>query len=225
MAKRAEVDNKRYFIVGISFLAALIAGLFIYSIVKKDPIINDFTSCAASSGVVMESYPRQCRAPDGTIYTEDVTISDPQPTQPEPETYDVLVYFSHNPKSYEDFTYTVTAPRTSDRKDIGTYTIEQLIQGPTADEAAQSLFSPLQNKLTGDSNCGGPDFSLVINEDGLGTLRFCKDLITAGIGEDAIITETTTQTLKQFSTINKVTILTKSGDCFGDMSGENRCLL
>ena len=210
-------------IAGLSIITVALIAVFVAN--KSTPPITDFDSCAKYSGVVLESYPRQCRAPDGTMYTEDVTISEPQVVTPSAETYSVLIYFSQNPKSYDDFTYTVTVPRTSDRVDIATYTIEQLIAGPTEQEAAQRLFSPLTNKLTGDSNCGGPDFSLSINKDtGTGTLRFCKDLITAGIGEDALITETSTQTLKQFSNINKVILLTKNGDCFGDLSGENRCL-
>jgi hypothetical protein len=34
--------------------------------------IVDFESCAAAGYAVSESYPRQCRAPDGRIFMENV---------------------------------------------------------------------------------------------------------------------------------------------------------
>jgi len=42
-------------------------------------------------------------------------------------------------------------------------------------------------------------------------------------GDDARIQAAINQTLKQFSTINKVVILNEQGDCFKDMSGQNLC--
>jgi hypothetical protein len=47
---------------------------------------------------------------------------------------------------------------------------------------------------------------------------------SAGTGDDARITMEIRKTLLQFSSVQKVVILTKSGNCFGDMSGQNMCL-
>ena len=49
-------------------------------------------------------------------------------------------------------------------------------------------------------------------------------MTSAGIGDDARIESEITATLKQFSTIQNVVILTKSGHCFGDESGLDMCL-
>ena len=106
---------------------------------------------------------------------------------------------------------------------MGTFTIEQLIAGPTSTEASNGLFSPIKGKLQGDSNCSGKDFSLSV-ADRTARLKFCKTVASAGIGDDARITSTVTDTLKQFSSVDSVVILTRDGNCFGDQSGQNRCL-
>ena len=38
----------------------------------NDPAITNFDDCLAAGFPIMESYPRQCRAADGTIYVEDI---------------------------------------------------------------------------------------------------------------------------------------------------------
>lgn len=53
--------------------------------------INDFNSCAAASGIVLESYPRQCRGANGQIFVENIgnelekinliKIDNPRPNQ------------------------------------------------------------------------------------------------------------------------------------------------
>jgi len=36
---------------------------------------GSFDECVAAGYPVMESYPRQCRGPDGTVYAEEITVS------------------------------------------------------------------------------------------------------------------------------------------------------
>lgn len=55
-------------------------------------------------------------------------------------------------------------------------------------------------------------------------LKFCRSVVSAGIGDDARIKSSLTATLKQFSSIRSVILLDRNGNCLGDMSGENRCL-
>jgi hypothetical protein len=41
-----------------------------------EEVVNDFQSCADAGFPVMESHPRQCRGPDGTLYVEELTAPD-----------------------------------------------------------------------------------------------------------------------------------------------------
>ncbi|KKT19218.1 MAG: hypothetical protein UW02_C0013G0001, partial [Candidatus Nomurabacteria bacterium GW2011_GWB1_43_7] len=67
-----------WIIVGAVVLAAL--GLWLYWSQKpsaETPLfVSNFEECAAAGYSVMESYPRQCRAPDGTLYTEETGNDD-----------------------------------------------------------------------------------------------------------------------------------------------------
>ena len=86
------------------------------------------------------------------------------------------------------------------------------------------LFTPI--KLTGTSNCSGKDFSLSIDQTTKkATLKFCKLVTSAGIGDDARIKNTITKTLTQFSTVTTVVILDRGGNCMGDESGMNACMM
>lgn len=163
--------------------------------------------------------------PTATV-TPTITLSDTEtptstvaPTSTSQAT--VKVFFSKNPESNNDFAYDISVSRTTNRTDVGAFTIEQLIAGPSSTEQAQNLFSPL--KLTGASNCGTKDFTLSIDSAKKATLKFCKNVDSAGVGTDARVTNTINDTLKQFPTITKVVILTKDDNCFGDMSGQNLC--
>jgi hypothetical protein len=133
----------------------------------------------------------------------------------------VFVFFSKKPESDNNFAFTVPANRSTNRSDVAAFAIENLITGPTAQETSQGLFTPL--KLNGDSNCGGKDFNINIDGSQKGTIKFCKNIQTAGVGDDARIKTTVEAALKQFSTITKVVILTKDDNCFGDQSGQNQC--
>ena len=65
-------------IVGI--IALVLVGWAAYVLLtrqeNKQPAITDFASCVAAGNPVMETQPRQCRAADGSVYTEPSTSSD-----------------------------------------------------------------------------------------------------------------------------------------------------
>ena len=119
---------------------------------------------------------------------------------------------------------------------VGTYAIQMLIAGPTPEERASGLFSELNDSFTGPSACngslpvGGPDFTLTLNmkgatpEQGTATLKFCRPMALAGEGTGARITAEIDATLLQFATVKKVVILNSAGNCFNDLSTQNRCL-
>ena len=62
----------------ISILILVVIGVLGYLILLnkkdggKDLSITDFPSCAAAGNPIMESYPEQCRAPDGRTFTRDI---------------------------------------------------------------------------------------------------------------------------------------------------------
>ena len=164
-------------------------------------------------------------APAATV----TTATTPLPT-PTAKGYVVQVYFSKQPDSYNDPNAVFPVQRVSPTSGVATSAIEQLIAGPTASEKAQGYFTELSAALTGASNCGGADFTITLNmrashpQTGAATLRFCRTLSLPGELTDARIKAEITKTLTQFSTITSVTIITREGHCFGDLSGQDTCL-
>ncbi|HET8911747.1 MAG TPA: hypothetical protein VFN23_09810 [Ktedonobacteraceae bacterium] len=150
--------------------------------------------------------------------------------------YAVKVYFSKFPDSLNNFKAVFPVNRTSPSSAVATYSLQLLIAGPTLSERSAGYFSEFNSILTGPSSCsaphptGGPDFTLSLNKKGskvspgTATVRFCRASQSPGIGADARIMAEITATLKQFSTIKNVVVLTKAGQCFGDESGLNVCL-
>lgn len=59
--------------IGIG-VAALTAAIVAYTFQEKEPepAVQNFVECAAAGYPVMESYPRQCKAPDGQMFREDI---------------------------------------------------------------------------------------------------------------------------------------------------------
>jgi hypothetical protein len=145
-------------------------------------------------------------------------------------TYQIEVFFSKHPDSDSNPAAVFPVHRTAPNLQVATYAIQQLIAGPTAGEQASGYYTPLMGNLSGASNCGGADFQITLNkkgttpEQGTATLTFCRAVNSNGVVSDAQITSEVTASLKQFSTISKVVILTGDGGCFGDESGQNRCL-
>jgi hypothetical protein len=46
--------------------------------------ITDFEECVAAGNPVMESYPEQCRTPDGRLFVRVIGQTGPAPTTPRP---------------------------------------------------------------------------------------------------------------------------------------------
>jgi hypothetical protein len=192
--------RKVLIIIYVILATALIIGLGLFFFLKsnsdsKKNLENNISTTTPISTIALTST---------TVTTNEQTVK---------------IYFSKSPQSYNDFDYSEGLDRKSSRIDIGTFTIEELIKGPSTNEQISDYFTPL--RLNGDTNCG-KDFTLNI-KDKIATLKFCRNIETAGIGDDARITTSISKTLKQFSTIEKVIILTKDDNCFGDMSGLNNC--
>jgi hypothetical protein len=150
--------------------------------------------------------------------------------------YAVKVYFSKFPDSLNNFNAVFPVDRISPTSAVATYSLQLLIAGPTLSERSAGYFSEFNSILTGPSSCsaphptGGPDFTLSLNKKGpkaspgTATVQLCRASQSPGIGADARIMAEITATLKQFSTIKNVVVLTKAGQCFGDESGLNVCL-
>ncbi len=122
-----------------------------------------------------------------------------------------------------DFTAVFPVTRVAPDAGVATAAVKALIAGPTPDEVRMGYFSEIGGNLHGPSTCDGNDFTIQI-AGGLGTVRFCRMLTSAGVGQDARVQSALTSTLTQFSTIRQVRLLTHEGQCLFDLSGEDRCL-
>jgi spore germination protein GerM len=136
----------------------------------------------------------------------------------------IEVFFSRHPESDGDFAAVFPLARTAPDAGVATAALRALIAGPTPAETASGYFSEIGQMLHGPSNCRGEDFSLRL-QDGLATVRFCREVASAGIGQDARAQSTIVATLRQFPTIQRVRLLDQDGDCLFDLSGENPCPL
>jgi flagellar basal body-associated protein FliL len=164
-----------------------------------------------------------------------VITATPTPTSSGPRK--VNVYYSQgenptNPSSSNSLKtpgYSVYRIFTSSRGDIENFVMEKTIAGPSdADKSAYYWFNPIT--LTGESNCGGKDFTLTNNTTtNRITVQFCKAVTTAGVGDDARITTVIKNGLNPLLSVDaaapagKVIILTQDGNCLGDQSGKNVC--
>lgn len=226
--------------IGIILLLAIVGSLVAFFVIRdRSAPITSFQECLDRGYVVTGANPRKCTGPDNKVFSEpqseekDKRTTDGSGRQPssanppiqnnDREVLSLAIYFSKDPESYNDFTYTEAVTRDSNRIDMGTFTLEQLIAGPSQTEASRGLFSPLKGKMQGESNCDGKDFTLSVAER-VARLRFCRAISSSGIGDDARITTAVSDTLKQFSSVDSVVILTRDGNCFGDQSGQNVCL-
>ncbi len=137
----------------------------------------------------------------------------------------VQLYFSRHPESDQDFAAVFPVQRavTVSGQQIATATLEALIVGPTPAEQTQGYFSELDGMLSGASSCGGRDFSLSIEPGGTAVVQFCRQVMSAGVGQDARVSSQIEATLTQFSTITDVRLLDDAGNCLFDQSGLNLC--
>ena len=135
----------------------------------------------------------------------------------------IRVYFSRHPDSEATFTAVSPVKRIAPDRGVAAAALAELIDGPTTEERAAGYYSELGRALSGPSSCDGRDFQLSIR-DGVATVRFCRSMTSAGIGQDARIRSQIEATLTQFSTIRSVRLLGADGHCLFDESGQDRCL-
>ena len=84
--------------------------------------------------------------------------------------------------------------------------------GPTAEEQRRGYFGELGGMLRGPSDCGA-DFQLRLEPDsGLAILRFCRQVTSAGVGQDARVQSQLDATLRQFPTVRRARLLAPTGD-------------
>jgi hypothetical protein len=150
------------------------------------------------------------------------------------KSYLIKVYFSKFGVSDNSAVYAVD--RFSPSLAVATFSLQSLIAGPTLSERDAGYYTEWNSTLSGPSSCngshpnGGPDFRLTLNmkgktsEQGTATVQFCRAYSSGGVGTDARVKAEITATLKQFSNIKKVVILSQDGQCIGDESGQNLCL-
>ncbi len=175
--------------------------------------------------------------PAGAVSADSLSSASALSSSSSVSGYPVKVYFSKYPDSLtKTFNAVYPVNRVSPTIAVATFSIQLLIAGPTLSEQQAGYFSELNTILSGPSNCtgsrpvGGPDFTITLDhrgskpQTGTATLKFCRLALSPGIGADARITAEISATLKQFSNIKNVVILTKDGHCFGDESGKDRCL-
>jgi hypothetical protein len=135
----------------------------------------------------------------------------------------IRVFFSRRPDSESSFTAVFPVSRVSPDRAVATAALAALIAGPNAAERASGYYSELSGALTGVSSCAGRDVRVSV-ADGLATVRFCRAVTSAGIGQDARMRAELEATLRQFSTVRTVRLLTSTGHCLFDASGQDRCL-
>ncbi|MGZ6391273.1 MAG: GerMN domain-containing protein [Ktedonobacterales bacterium] len=139
--------------------------------------------------------------------------------------YPVKVYFSKHPDSDNAPRAVFAVNRTSPTLGVATYSISQLIAGPTPSEKAAGYYTPLEGSLSGTSSCNGNDIQIILDrnrtsaEVGTATMQFCRTV--RGLGDTGAIVARNeiTTTLTQFPTIKKVVIIYKDGSCFDDLVG------
>ncbi|HEX8032851.1 MAG TPA: hypothetical protein VF510_03345 [Ktedonobacterales bacterium] len=139
--------------------------------------------------------------------------------------YPVKVYFSKHPDSDNAPRAVFAVNRTSSTLGVATYSISQLIAGPTAAEKAAGYYTPLEGSLSGTSSCNGNDILIILDrnrtsaEVGTATMQFCRTV--RGLGDTGAIVARNeiTTTLTQFPTIKKVVIVYNDGSCFDDLIG------
>ncbi|MBS3080894.1 hypothetical protein J4221_05460 [Candidatus Pacearchaeota archaeon] len=80
-------------IIIISVIALMVLGAILILIVNYNNFskINDFESCVKSGYPIMESYPRQCKTPDGKTFVEEIKIDDQNKSLNK-------IYISRNPE-------------------------------------------------------------------------------------------------------------------------------
>jgi hypothetical protein len=86
------------------------------------------------------------------------------------------------------------------------------------------LYSEVHALLKGASACDGTAFRVTVDANGRAIVRLCQPVFSPGVLADARFAAEVRATLRQFSTVREIRILTHDGHCFGDESGRDQCL-
>ena len=184
-------------------------------------------ACGASPSTTGGTAPTATTAPSPTV------AASPTPAQ---AGYSIKVFFSKTPDSENSLNAVFSVTRMSPTAQVETYAVQLLIAGPTPEERAAGYYSELNALLNGLPLCpslgpvGGPDFTLTLNtkgstpQTGVATLKFCRATLSPGEGTDARVMAELKATLLQFASIKQIAVLNIQGHCFGDLSGQDRCL-
>ena len=114
--------------------------------------------------------------------------------------------------------YTTVLDRQTPRQDIATYTVEQILRGPTANEVESGLRPTFGGEypvsLSGSSQCGIKNFDIKLDvKNYLAKVTFCRELAFHEDWGPKLLMSQIRKTLIQFDKILKVQILTKDGNC------------
>lgn len=80
-----ETNSKKKLIIGIIIgllIVGLGIGIFIYS--KRSVTISEISSfeeCVKAGYPILETYPRQCKAPDGRVFSEKIEVATTTPEE------------------------------------------------------------------------------------------------------------------------------------------------
>lgn len=159
--------------------------------------------------------------PETSQEAEQKSATEDRTDQAPPPTYPIKVYFSKRPESDNDPSKVFAVDRTAPTIAVGRYAIEQLLAGPTGGERDAGYFTTVRVR-DDSSNCGGPDFTLTVKDE-VATLRFCRTFDARGSVSDGQAEQSILATLRQFDTVEDVVILSKTGACQFDMSGQDLC--
>jgi hypothetical protein len=66
------MDKKVMLVIIVAAAVFIAAWLFMRPATEPAAVITNFEECVAAGNPVMESFPRQCRTADGSLFTEDV---------------------------------------------------------------------------------------------------------------------------------------------------------
>ena len=181
--------NLTYVIGGMVIVGGMIWAGFYLRPAKVE--VQSFDDCVKAGYPVLESYPRQCKTPDGKTFTEDIGI----------ETIKIKVYFN-NDKLDPEFSCNKVFP--VEREIIKTEAIdraalEELLKGASEKEKSEGFFTSINSgvkiqKLTIEDGTAGVDFDEQLEFQVGGSCRV------------AAIRAQITQTLKQFPTVQNVII-------------------
>jgi hypothetical protein len=205
------MDNKEGLLKTLIVLNTILILLIIFLLLTNQGIIN--LKSVEDSSDINQSQNQESDENQGLEETEEANPLEI-----------TVYYFDRDKFDIPDNTdYLTAVSRSTTRKDVATYSIEQIVSGPLVDEQNQYNLGDTFGEssfveFVGNSNCDGKDFTVRIS-NGRATVQFCKETLLSGDMSGSIVEEQIRRTLKQFSTIDEVQILNIDGNCFNDMAG------